>query len=392
MNALMLIAGLCIAAPSQEFDMAKLNRLVELRQSVDAVQQLEHQGYDVNKDKVLSGIYTEASQITGKPMDYDALKNITGQARSPMEKFTGFFTFVNILYVTGAILGVCAVCWLFGIYILALLLWIPVVGWEFLFYAASIGLVASGMKMSPDWCLLTVLPGCLGFMGCFAFTELNHFEPEFRKSLTMNSIQAWGLTAIWGLVALLFNSHIIGFLTIMAFMSALHFVAGVIPGIVYVGWDKEDHVPRATFGAGLMLFFYIILNITGNTNIRMNVFFEGMNFMGSFVYFLGILIMSSRWYGYGSWNRKHFDAKYWVMQALCIASCVAAIWLGTVFGMTALLGVGGTLFYLYIIEKYYEIPWKGSGWAWSLLGLAGMLYGFGIFAQSHPQYFIFMPK
>jgi hypothetical protein len=78
------------------------------------------------------------------------------------------------------------------------------------------------------------------------------------------------------------------------------------------------------------------------------------------------------------------------MQAIVIGSGVAALYIGTVFGLTMLAGVGGTFFYIYVLEKYYEIPWKGVGWAWSTLFLAGILYGFVIFAQRHPQYFIFM--
>jgi hypothetical protein len=104
--------------------------------------------------------------------------------------------------------------------------------------------------------------------------------------------------------------------------------------------------------------------------------------MGPFVYFLGILILASKWY--------FEDLRYLLMQVICVASGVLALWLGSVYGMPMLLGIGGTLFYLYIIEKYYEIPWECTGWAWSLLGLAGILYGFAVFAQAHPQYFIFM--
>jgi len=58
--------------------------------------------------------------------------------------------------------------------------------------------------------------------------------------------------------------------------------------------------------------------------------------------------------------------------------------------MTMMAGGGGTLFYIYVLEKYYEIPWEGRGWAWSLLGLAGLLYVFVIVATRKPEYFIFM--
>ena len=31
----------------------------------------------------------------------------------------------------------------------------------------------------------------------------------------------------------------------------------------------------------------------------------------------------------------------------------------------ALLGIGGTFFTLYLLEKYFELPWRGVGWAWA---------------------------
>jgi hypothetical protein len=398
MNLFALIAAACLGAQGpQEFNMEQLNRLVELRQSVEAVQQLEEHGYAPgDKDKILKNIYTEAAKVANvQTMDYKILKSITGHAQSPWQKFTGFFTFVNILYVTGAILGVSAITWLFGIYILCLLLWIPKEGWELLCYGACIGLIFLGAKMSPEWYLLPVLPGCLGLIGCLTFTRFAHFDgletifkgrPRHADN-GFNQLQAWILTITWAAVAVHFGSHIIGFMTIAALMTAVGFIVGAIPGVVYMGWDKDDYVARSTITAGGILALYILSSITGN--IKFEIFREGMAFFGTLVYFLGILIMSSKWWG-DSYHR--FGPFYWFMQVVCVASGVAAIWLGSVFGLGMLLGIGGTLFYLYIIEKYYELPWEGSGWAWSLLGLAGILYGFAAFAQAHPQYFIFMFK
>jgi hypothetical protein len=111
--------------------------------------------------------------------------------------------------------------------------------------------------------------------------------------------------------------------------------------------------------------------------------------VGTFGYFVGLLTLASRYYYYRSSDWFMLETKYWAWQILAVVSGIAALYLGNMLDLTYLRGIGGTFFCLYLLEKYYEIPWRGIGWAWSTLGLAGILYGFVIVIQSYPQYFIF---
>ncbi len=98
--------------------------------------------------------------------------------------------------------------------------------------------------------------------------------------------------------------------------------------------------------------------------------------------------MSSKRYG---WNEKDETTRfrrYLQMQVVTVISGVAALYLGATSGIGTLLGIGGTFFAIYLLEKYYEIPWSGVGWAWSLVGVAVALYFFVGFAEQHPQYFV----
>jgi len=163
-------------------------------------------------------------------------------------------------------------------------------------------------------------------------------------------------------------------------MTACGFVCGVMPWGVYVGWNDDKYVSRGTVAAFVILALYIITHITGLTSPQIDVFKPGAHFMGAFVYFLGILIMSSKWY-----LRRRF---YLPMNILCIISGVAALYLGSVFGMGTLLGIGGTLFFLWVLEKYFEIPWEGVGWIWAMLFLAVGLYFAVGQMKAHPDYFL----
>ncbi len=65
-----------------------------------------------------------------------------------------------------------------------------------------------------------------------------------------------------------------------------------------------------------------------------------------------------------------------------------ALYVGAVYGPESLMEVGGTFLALYLLEKFFELPWRRHGFAWMCLALAGLLYLGASFAEGHPQYFI----
>src|SRR5690606_30204777 len=90
------------------------------------------------------------------------------------------------------------------------------------------------------------------------------------------------------------------------------------------------------------------------------VFGSGMLFVGTFVYHCGLLIVSSKYY------LREIDGHYWSLQAVTVLSGIAALYIGSVYELGMLRGISGTFFCLYVLEKYFEIPWKNVGWAWAL--------------------------
>jgi len=145
----------------------------------------------------------------------------------------------------------------------------------------------------------------------------------------------------------------------------------------------------ATTAAFFALAFYVVTFITGISHANIDPFKPGAAFMGSFVYFLGLLIMSSKWYCEDNHRGGVLFGKYVLLQVLCVGSGIAALYLGSVWGMGSLLGVGGTLFFLYVLEKYFEIPWKGMGWVWAMLLLSALLYVAVGQMKAYPEYFLF---
>ena len=130
----------------------------------------------------------------------------------------------------------------------------------------------------------------------------------------------------------------------------------------------------------LLIAFYSIVRILDLNIPYFHIFSTGALFMGTFVYFLGLLIICNKWY-------PHEDGgHYAIHQILAVASGIAALAIGSIFAISQLQQIGGTFFFLYLIEKYTEIPFS-KHWGWFIFILGGLLYLGGLFMSSHPEYF-----
>jgi hypothetical protein len=301
-----------------------------------------------------------------------------------------------VILVIAVIITVTALIMLFGHYLLFLVLIVPKQVWNIAFWGLSCSL-AFWSKTFGDNSLLIAIPATFGMIGASCLSQYIYFKDRSRNELGFK-ILSIVLALVWGATAIHINSHFIGFMAVSAMISFLGFSFSVIPGIVSIGFREDDLIPRVTFASGAIFGLHILLMITGSTAQSFEVFREGMSGLGAFVFYLGLLIMSSKWYNYsnreigGLWRFRIDLRKYLLLQIPILVAGVFALWFGSVYQAPSLLSIGGTFFCLYIIEKYYEIPWKGIGYAWSTLGLGLMLYCFSVFANTHPEYFIFMGK
>lgn len=396
MNGILLCLAL-LGAPNQK----DLDELVTVRQNLEMIFELQSRGCDVDKDgKATSKLVDKAGEILGvKDPSMVQIVEATGgsSAKTPStwEKAKGFVTFANIVLVIAVILVVGAAIALFGHYFLALILLVPSHAWNVITWAGCGAMVILADRLG-DLYLGLALPGCLGMVGCSLLTYNLYFRSNvydnYSYQRTNEFCRMFGLilAVLWGAAAIHLNDHLLGFMAVGSLMVGVGFVAGVIPGVAYVGFESEKVIPRATMSAALILSLHVILVLSGNTMDKAEVFREGMVSLGSFVTYLGLLVMASKAYHYTSWWRsgeKFLVDSYMRMQAITIAAGVAALLIGSVYGMPVFLGVGGTFFCLYLIEKYYEIPWQGVGWLWSVAGLGVILYAFAMFAKQHPEFF-----
>lgn len=138
-------------------------------------------------------------------------------------------------------------------------------------------------------------------------------------------------------------------------------------------------VASASAAAFAILTAYVIARALGADPSILRMFEGGALFLGSFVGYLGLLITSSRWYDGKSRN-------YVLFQFGTIAAGVAALFVGSYFGISELQKIGGTFFVLYLLEKIIEIPAR-SARGYAAVGLVASLaiFGFCMYVKHDPE-------
>lgn len=373
---------LACAANAQEdgsaFTPEQIGEMLPLKQSISTIQDLVEAGFvESTVLEPATGRYLSlASDIAGRPVSLEELMAVDGSLPelTGLQKFAGFVTFMNIMWVLAIVIGVGSFCYLFADlvkHLFEILTAIPLLFYEFIFYGLSLGLILYADSFRPGVGHYVALTGCLLFAGALGFTIS-------RRDLTKGTGVGYFsiLAVLYAGVALLYSSSMIGFIAVGALMAALGFSILVMPLCYCIGFDDEDSLGRATTAAFGMLAVFTVITIVGSETL--SVFRPGALWLGSFVGYLGLLIASSRWY-----ERKF---PYALMQVVTIVAGVAALFVGSVWHIPELQRIGGTFFVLYLLEKYIEIPARSArGYACMGLVGAGVVYWFCLTVKSNPE-------
>lgn len=346
--------------------------LKKIQQNIEVFQRTNNESLIQKEIDAANSISSQKFENKDQLSQYIKLNDKTG----------GFFKFVNIVWFFSTILIAISIGWLstkfFGFYAI-----------EFVGYGlCTFGIVSGAIE--PRFGIWLVVPACLMLIGFLALTERLHFKEYDKKAyernpgkgwlvLSMYQVQFLILTVVYAGCALYYESSLLGFMTIIALEGLLGFTVVVAPLCIAMGFESDKVMPRATAASFGILSTYLITIITMGDFGPFKVFESGALFVGAFVYFLGLLIMSSYYYEKAN--------KYLLMQIITIVSGFAAFYIGSVFKIDSLLGVGGTFFSIYLLTKYIELPLKELGAAVSLLGAGLILFLFSLFAYNFPQYF-----
>ncbi len=281
-----------------------------------------------------------------------------------LQRAAGYVTLLNVAKVFGAALVGVGVLFVFGGIIVRIVYHMRIL-LEVLGYAASFALIASGHWLpDPAYLTWTVFIGCLLFAGTvFATLWIHNIKGDDPKQL------AAIFMVVWGAVAVFYSMPEVGFLAVGALMTILGFSV-IIGNLSYTfGFEDEKMIPSATVSAILLLAIFLVIHVfVPDAPPFIAVFKSGMFWIASFVGFIGLLIMSSRYYASGQ--------NYIGMQIITVVLSIAAVGVGLVFGLNPLVGIAGTFFVLYLASKPVELPQSGmTTFGITLMLSGGIVYG-----------------
>ena len=365
-----------------------------LERTYGSVKQLEKL-----KDNLSSDIYQENMQanikVVGQFIGYDItteeeMWEVLDYFISPdggiskAKKSAGLFTFTNVLLIIAIIGVVFAAGAAFVQFVVPFLASMPAAVQIIMAYLCAISVVVVADQVCGEAIKNYVaLTGCIGIGAAYAF-HLDKIKTGQKVNIALILSPVF---IVWFILALYFQSKMIGFITVMALQAMLGFAVWVGPLCTAIGFQDDDQIPRAFFSSLGLLAIYIgnalgAFGSSAGVKKNMAVFELGVFFMGTFVYFLSLMILSSRYY-YSP------QRKIVVYNIVSVLSGLAAFGLGALTPQLGIFrGVGSTFFVFFLLQKWSEIRW-GNCWSIGLLGGAGLVYLSCLFIKSHTEYFVF---
>ena len=290
-----------------------------------------------------------------------------------MMDITGLLSFSNFIFVISVLMICGGLMWLFGIYVLQIIAYMPFEVIELAMY----GVLSYLIYITP-----TFFGPNLGYMWGFMF-ELGLTGATLITGLRTKSgnTQLFNFTNMlnYAIIGIYLKSSLISAMSVLFLMAFIGFNIGMGSGFVMFGYKQRDIVPSATLASGIVtaigtyLQLELISHLETGTKLpfflhNAQLFVPGMLWFPPFVFFLSLLIVSSRLY-----DLEH--NAYIINNIMTIVLSLAAVLLGNLYNITQLTGFSGTFFTLYLAEKYFEVmPNKREYFAWTTFIFGTLLY------------------
>ena len=355
-----LIPGVALAEDNLNFGLSteEVQELQQVQCSLNTVERLTSEGIiSTTEAEIIQTKYlSELEDILPiRPHDSEELAQIIANNRLAGnfgQRRLGLNSFAKIIAVFSSFLLTIALGWLASLYLIPLLLLIPLAFYEFLLYLVCVGAISSGYWISAEYTQYIVLSGCLGLIGALGFSYQQHksFYQQLHQEIGIDafSFDTMLLFLVWSAVAIIYQNVLLGFLAIIALEAFSGFSIVVLPLRYFIGFRRGDAIARTMLLSLLLLSAELIVKITEVNIPYFDIFAPGMRFMGTFVYFLGLLIVSTKWYcRRNSWP-------YLPMQGLTIISGITAFYIGSLLKPQSIFRrfVG-----IIANSKYYKYFW-----------------------------------
>jgi hypothetical protein len=266
----------------------------------------------------------------------------------------------NVMFALSIIMIVCAIVWLFGIYIISILKFVSPRTLEIILYFIFLTCI----YYTPIWFSnnTTHIWGLL-FVGGLNAEIVIKFIIEGSISFQTLYLACMFIYSITGIYL---NSTFICGVSIIYFILLFEYECMFGHKWISNGYSKNGIIISTTIVTGLITLIGIVLRMYKQYNI-LNLFVHGMLLIGSFIFFVDMLIISSTFYT----NKNN----YITYNIITIGLSVLIIFVGITCDISQIYGYSGTIFIMYVLRKYYElIPRRVETYAWTILITGIILY------------------
>jgi len=178
----------------------------------------------------------------------------------------------------------------------------------------------------------------------------------------------------------MFRSSLYGWVTILAFYSALGF-SFFCAGLCYFFGYRENSLVRCVVTSVLLLVVFVCLRLTRLAEPIVATFGTPVMTFGSIAMFLGLLIISS------FYNHDMKKTSFVVRQALIISALLIELFIGTVYNIESLTNTSITFLCFYLLEKWFELHSMQNWNIWVFFFLFSIvLWRVALYLHVHPQF------
>ncbi len=259
-----------------------------------------------------------------------------------LQRAAGLVTWTHLLQLAGIVLAVSGLLIFCSGLVRKFLQQVRAI--EALLWTLCVAAAAGTFVVPAAWQPWLAMAACLILPGAGALSV------KLRQIRLSPARVAQILAVAWGAMALLSQQPAVGFLAVAAFISVLGLSIVVAPFCYGFGFRDEEALVRAPAAGALMALSFAAVVAAGWALGPLAVFRAGALWLGSFTWFLGLLILSN-----GFWRR----GSYLRAQLVTIASLALALTLGLWFAVGELTTMAGAFWLFYLAAKIIEMPVHG---------------------------------
>lgn len=323
----------------------------------------------------------------------DFLAELDAQ-KSPADRVMGFFSFINIIWLI-AVLGIVGtvgpcVAYLLGPVLLMCgralvnVVLVPLATFmhdkgiiEAIAYLLSLVVAAQGLRYpsaQAEAGMMVGFTGGLFIIPCWGYSTALHVKTRGGDQNAFIMLSNALIAAVLVPLAIMHDSRLIGFGAVLAVYGALGFMFSAFGMGFVIGFDSKAGLHRCLAASVFLVVAFVALRVLGVNPAFLRPFATGAMCLGNVMYFLAMLILSS----------KFHRGDYKVRNGLMLGSLLAALLVGSVYALPSMSNTACVFLVLWIMEKEFEVDWGGIGIVILFVNFVAMYFA-AHYLHTHPE-------